>query len=47
MTTSRYVKIGGTTSEPAYHLDVSGDVNITGLWVFVLERIERECRDMP
>jgi hypothetical protein len=30
MTTSRYVKIGGTSSEPAYHLDVSGDVNITG-----------------
>jgi hypothetical protein len=30
MTTSRYVKIGGTVSEPAYHLDVSGDVNITG-----------------
>jgi hypothetical protein len=30
MTTTRYVKIGGTSTEPAYHLDVSGDVNITG-----------------
>jgi hypothetical protein len=30
MTTTRYVKIGGTATEPAYPLDVTGDVNITG-----------------
>ena len=30
MTTSRYVKIGGTATEPVYPLDVTGDVNITG-----------------
>jgi hypothetical protein len=30
MTTSRFVKIGGTATEPAYPLNVTGDVNITG-----------------
>ncbi len=31
MTTSRYVKIGGTTTEPSYALDVTGDINASGV----------------
>jgi hypothetical protein len=30
MTTSRYVKIGGTTTEPSYALDITGDINASG-----------------
>jgi hypothetical protein len=31
MTASRFVKIGGTASEPAYPLDITGDVNTSGV----------------